>query len=162
MGNYKSAFEWLQNTENSANQIVIDGKTKEMLSKLHPEGKDCYSDALLKGPKELFQGINFEQVNSTSLYQSALKLSGSAGPSGLNAHNMKVLLCSKRNAKQSEKLCQVLAELIKRLGCDLVDPSMLETFTASRCIAIPKSNNKIRPIGVVSSRIRPTQGMFSR
>ena len=81
-----------------------------------------------------------------SVVQSAaLKTSGAAGPSGLDAYCWR-RLCTCYGTASSD-LCQALADVAKRLCTSYIDPACIAPFVA--CCLIPLNKNPgVRPIGI--------------
>ena len=91
-------------------------------------------------PSFLIRSIDARLIRST-----ALKTSGAAGPSGLDAHAWRRLCTAFKSASTS--LCQSLAEIAKRLCTSFVDPQGLAPLLVSRLIALDKCPG-VRPIGI--------------
>ena len=91
--------------------------------------------------------ILFDPIDATLIRTAALKTSGSAGPSGLDAYSWRRLCTCHQQA--SRDLCQALAEVAKHLFTQFVDPASVAPFLACRLIALDK-NPGVRPtcIGV--------------
>ena len=77
---------------------------------------------------------------------------GSGGPSLLDAKQWRRMLSSKQFKKEGKDLREEIARFAKKIAIEIVDPSSLETFTASRLIPLNKTPGEIdpqvRPIGV--------------
>ena len=89
--------------------------------------------------------IVFDWINGPMIRATAQLMSGSAGPSGLDARAWRRLCTSFHSA--SGDLCTVIAKLARRLCSSNVDPHGIAPLTACRLIALDKSPG-IRPIGV--------------
>ena len=83
-------------------------------------------------------------LNAEAIRKAALKTSGAAGPSGLDAHAWR-RLCS--SFKSSSDLCSALASVGKRLCTTCVNPDHLSAFVACRLIPLDKRPG-VRPIGI--------------
>ena len=88
--------------------------------------------------------VLFENLNSDLIRKTALRTSGAAGPSGVDALGWRRFCTS---FKASRDLCHSLASVARRLCTSYVDPSSLSAFVAGRLIALDK-NPGVRPIGV--------------
>ena len=73
----------------------INNETLNQLTAKHPPGQPKNEDFILQGPLEQSNLIRFEELDEDSIYNSAIGLSGSGGPSGMNADGLKRMLCSK-------------------------------------------------------------------
>ena len=89
--------------------------------------------------------VFFERITGKTIRKAALRLSGSAGPSGLDAEGL-LRLCVSFHAASND-LCQSIAALTCRLCTDLVDPASMEAFVACRLIPLNK-NPGVHPISV--------------
>ena len=85
---------------------LLDGKPViEILHEKHPNGKDVQPSALSETSQEDgdFHPIVFEGINASLICASALKASGSTGPSGFNAREWRHI-CTSYNP-HSDELC---------------------------------------------------------
>ena len=88
--------------------------------------------------------IIFDSIDARLIRSAALKTSGAAGPSCLDAHAWR-RLCT--TFKSASTLCQSLAEIAKRLCTSFVDPQGLAPLLASRLIALDKCPG-VHPISI--------------
>ena len=88
--------------------------------------------------------VLFDNLNSDLIRKTALRTTGAAGPSGVDALGWRRFCTS---FKASCDLCHSLASVARRLCTSYVDPSSLSAFVAGRLIALDK-NPGVRPIGV--------------
>ena len=84
-------------------------------------------------------------IDGTAIRSAALRTSGAAGPSGLDASFWRRLCTCHGSA--SGDIYQALADTAKRLCCQYVDPTIISPFTACQLIALDKQPG-MRPIGV--------------
>ena len=61
----------------------------------HPEAADIAEESLLHGPIDYTPPNVYDLIDEESIYNSASKTKGSAGPSGMDAELYKRILCSK-------------------------------------------------------------------
>ena len=123
----------------------------EVLQKLidkHPKARDADPDALLPGhflpvPSSLFDALNGDVIQNI-----AMNSKGAAGPYGMDASDMRTLLCSKRLGRAASNLCEAIADLARRLCTEFVDPASLSAFLSCRLVPLEKGSNDIRPIGI--------------
>lgn len=99
----------------------------------------------------------FDNLNSNLIRQTALRTTGAAGPSGVDAMGWRHFCTS---FKASRDLCYSLASVARHLCTSYVHPTGLSALVAGRLIALDK-NPGVRPIGVgeVTRRIS-LQGYF--
>ena len=148
-GNVRSAMKWLTTKIGNGAPVKINDHTLNQLAEKHPPGQPKNEDFILQGPLEQSNFIRFEELDEESIYNSAIGLSGSGGPSGLNADGLKRMLCSKSFKVHSKNLCYEIARLARRICSEEVDPAALSTFTAGRLIPLSKDSGEgIRPIGI--------------
>ena len=123
----------------------------EVLQKLiekHPKARDADPDTLLPGhflpvPSSLFDALNGDVIQNI-----AMNSKGAAGPYGMDASDMRTLLCSKRLGRAATNLCEAIADLARRLCTEFVDPASLSAFLSCRLVPLEKGSNDIRPIGI--------------
>ena len=78
--------------------------------------------------------VFFDGITGATIRSAALHLSGSAGPSGLDAAGWRRLCVSFHAA--SKDLCNAIAALARRLCTQFVDPVSMEAFVACRFIPL--------------------------
>ena len=84
-------------------------------------------------------------LDGSVIRAAALRTSGAAGPSGIDAHGWRRLCSSFRSA--SDELCSALAILARRLCSTFVDPVIISPLMACRLIALDKKPG-VRLIGI--------------
>ena len=149
----KSALRLLskiQGTPLSAGDVVdFDGPdTKTVLDVLkekHPAPGDITQEVLHGTSEKPFHPVIFEAIDSEVVRRAALHTEGSAGPSGIDAAGWRRMCTAFRKA--SDDLCHSLSSVARRVSCEYLDPTILNSFTACRLIALDK-NPGVRPIGV--------------
>ena len=120
---------------------------------LHPPSQPAPANALPQGMAEPvdIHPVVFETLDAAKIRSAALRTSGAAGPSGLDAKEWRRLCTSFKHA--SKDLCHSLALMARRLSTTYVDPRGLSPFLACRLIALNKHPG-VCPIGVCeTSRI---------
>ena len=160
-GNVKDALRLLTDEDkggvlNPSDMISIGDITMTVLDALknkHPQGMPASRDALI--PPTINQvevhPVIFEKIDASLIRATALRTSGSAGPSGTDAKMWRTMCTSFK--KESDDLCHSLALMAKRLASSVVDPEGLASFLASRLVALDK-NPGVRPIGVCETARR--------
>ena len=103
----------------------------------------CCKDHLLR----LIHPVVFDRIDAhlILIHTTALRTSGAAGPSGLDAHAWRRLCTAFKGASNS--LCQSLAAVARRPCHSLVDPQGLAPLLACRLIALDKCPG-VHPIGI--------------
>lgn len=125
----------------------IDGQrtVREILSDKHPPPQPIHPDSIISDSPSDVHPVLFESIDASLIRSTALRTSGAAGPSGLDALCWRRLCTSFKAA--SNDLCQSLADVTKRLCVNFVDPSLIAPFLACRLIALNR-NPGVRPIGI--------------
>ena len=89
--------------------------------------------------------VIFDTLNGSAICAAALRTSGAAGPSGMDAYGWRRLSTVFKSA--SDELCCSIAVLAQRICTSFIDPSIISPLLAYRLIALDK-NPGVRPIGV--------------
>ena len=117
-GNVTSAMKWLTTKISNGAPVDINNETLNQLTAKHPPGQPKNEDFILQGPLEQSNFIRFEELDEDRIYNSAIGLSGSGGPSGLDADGLKRMLCSKSFKVHYKNLCYEIARLTRRMCTD--------------------------------------------
>lgn len=124
-----------------------DQTVRDVLRDKHPPKRMVSPEALITThelPPEVHP-VLFESLTGASIRSAALRTSGSAGPSGLDAAGWRRLCCSFH--KDSADLCASIAAFARRICTSFVDPIGLQAFVSCRLVPLNK-NPGVRPIGV--------------
>ena len=131
------------NTDSSSHNTVRD-----ILVQKHPAPGQITSKAILLAETPASDHDPhfsiFDQIDGDLIRRTALRSSGAAGPSGIDAYGWRRLCTSFRS---SPSLCNALAFVARRLCTSYVHPSGLTALVASRLIALDKCPG-VRPIGI--------------
>ena len=143
-GNVGSALRILE--EGNARGILpLSHTVRKELQDKHPEAKAAMIDTKLHGPiLETYSGY-FEDITGSMIWSMALKTKGAAGPSGLNADNLRGLLSEKRFGQAAIDLRRAMASLAKKMATEICPD--IEALIARRLIPLDK-NPGVRPIGI--------------
>ena len=117
----------------------------DILHSKHPEGRSPTEGSLLAGPVEHVDPIIFEALDGKLIRDAALRTTGAAGPSGVDADGWRRICVSFHGA--SNDLCEALASLARRLCTNYVDPTGIEALVTCRLIPLDKCPG-VRPIGI--------------
>jgi len=127
--------------------ISGSGKVYDILKSKHPAAAPLHSEALL--PDDFtttpVHPVIFDVLDGSVVKAAALRTSGAAGPSGIDAHGWRRLCSSFRSA--SDELCSSIATLAHLLCTTFVDPVIVSPLMACRLIALDKRPG-VRPIGI--------------
>ena len=120
-------------------------KVRDILADKHPPGQPVCSEAIIEDSSLEVHPVLFESIDATTIKSAALRTSGAAGPSGLDALSWRRLCTSFKSA--SVELCHYLALTARRLCTEFVHPVSIAPLLASRLIPLNK-NPGVRPIGI--------------
>ena len=126
----------------------IDGKqVRDILKEKHPAAQAAHSATLLSRVDNTAEThpVLFERIDGDLIRSTALKVQGSAGPSGMDAAGWRRICTAFHGA--SRDLCNSLAAFTRRICSNFIDPSGLAAFIACRLIPLHK-NPGVRPIGI--------------
>ena len=135
----------LLHLDQPANSDSDSTTVREVLVSKHQPSQPASPNSTLHGPPPEIHPVVFDSIDARLIRSTALRTSGAAGPSGLDAHSWRRLCTAFKTASNS--LCQSLAEVAKRLCSSLVDPQGLAPLLACRLIALDKCPG-VRPIGI--------------
>ena len=151
VGNAKAAMR-LITEQCSTGSLSLDNRqpdgrlVKDRLIEKHPLGKPASPSAISRSLSTTEpHPIVYERIDGPLVRSTIQRMSGSAGPSGLDAKGWKHLYSSFHRV--SDELCDAIAKLARRLCSSYVDPRGISPLIASRLIALDKCPG-IRPIGV--------------
>ena len=127
---------------------LLDGRSvlvEDLLSEKHPPSQSASEDILADGDPAQVNTIRFEALTPKLMERIALRCTGSAGPSGLDADTWRRLCTTFKGA--STNMCRSLANMARLISTEVVDSVVIEPFIACRLIALDKQPG-VRPIGV--------------
>ena len=122
-----------------------DRTVLDELKDKHPDKAQISLEAIPEDEGREFHPVMFDSIDGQAIQQAALKTSGAAGPSGLNARAWKRMCTAFKH--HSSCLCNSLALVAKKLSTRYVNPWGITTFTSIRLIAIDKQPG-VRPIAI--------------
>ena len=141
-GKCKAALDLLSNAQNGGVLHLHDHidpsdplspTVRDVLVEKHPPPQPAKNDCILQEEIETPHPIIFESLDASVIRSAALKVTGAAGPSGLDAHEWRRLCTSHKDA--SRDLCSSLASVARRICSSFVDPVSAGPLFASRLIA---------------------------
>ena len=118
---------------------------KDVLKTKHPMGQCIHEDCLFQEDPPPAHPAIFESLDASLIRSTALKITGAAGPSGIDAHGWRRMCTSFQGA--SKDLCNSLALTARRMCTSYIDPAIVSPILACRLIALDK-NPGVRPIGI--------------
>ena len=151
VGNVRAATRLITQEGDSGclplDSIQPDGRSvRDHLADKHPPSSPANPSAISKLPPVTDpHQVVFDRIDGPMVRATIQLMSGSAGPSGLDARAWRRLCSSFHRA--SDDLCESIANLTRRLCTTYVEPSGIAPLIASRLVALDKCPG-IRPIGV--------------
>ena len=118
---------------------------RDILKSKHPQGQYAHAECIIPSAPQDVHSVVFDSIDANAIRSAALRTTGSAGPSGLDAHEWRRLCTAFKGA--STDLCNSLALVAKRLCKTYIDPKCVSPFLTCRLIALDKSPG-FRPIGI--------------
>ena len=129
--------------------------TEEVIRKLqslHPSPVYISEETLYAGPIEEVNPAIFYSIDEQEILKAARRTNGSGGPSLMDANQWRRILTSKKFKAEGKDLREELATFAKKIATEVLDPKILESYTAGRLIPLNKSPGdaelQVRPIGV--------------
>ena len=116
-----------------------------MFNSKHPQGEQANAECILPSDPEDIHPVIFDSIDASAIRSAALRTTGSAGPSGLDAHGWRRLCTAFKGA--STDLCNLLAMAAKRICTSYVDPKCISPLLACHLIALDK-NPGVRSMGI--------------
>ena len=90
----------------------------------------------------------FEAIDGELIQLIAKDVSGSGGPSLVDAESLRHIICCNNFKAASEKLCQAISCMTKRLCTEDIEFSSVSHLMSCRLIPLMKEDDGIRPIGI--------------
>ena len=129
------------------NEKIGNKTVEQILREKHPDPVPIDPNYLIVEPdrETPFHPSIFDHICVKHVRQTAMKLKGSYGPSGLDAHEWRRLLTAFGQA--STEQCKIIAKVARRIGTEKIPDDHLEEYNACRLIPLDK-NPGVRPIGI--------------
>ena len=124
---------------------------REALLQKHPPAQQVRPECIVDEEPQEPHPVIFESLDASAIRSAALKISGAAGPSGLDVHEWRCICTCHKGA--SRDLCASLATVAQRLCSSYVDPTAIKPLLASRLVALDKQPG-VCPIGIGDTACR--------
>ena len=115
----------------------------EKLKQLHPQHSEFLPDSLIQGPVERVSPGVFNSITEEEIMKAASKVQGSGEPSLMDAKQWRRILCSAHYKKDGSNLREEMAKFAKKISLQILDPNLLEAYTANRLIPLDKHPAKM-------------------
>ena len=93
---------------------------RDTLNSKHPQGQRTHAECIIPSALQDIHPVVFDSIDANAIRSAAMRTTGSAGPSGVDAHEWRRLCTAFKGA--SADLCNSLALVAKRLCTSYVDP----------------------------------------
>ena len=155
-GNTKAALRLLSNdnrgpvlrlSDNVPSPEGAHASVLDILKSKHPSGGSPTEDRIVDGARNppTVHPVIFDSIQGMTIRSDALRTSGAAAPSSIDARGWRRLCSSFKSA--SDDLCHSLALFTRRLCLVLVDPEGLAPLMSCRLIALDNIPG-VYPIGI--------------
>ena len=114
-GKLTAAMKLLDN-ESSSGLLDLSPDVLQGLQDKHLQAADIAEESSLHGPIDYIPPNVYDLIDEESIYNSASKTKGSAGPSGMDAELYKRILCSKNFKTEGKILREELAVFTRTIG----------------------------------------------
>ena len=94
-GKVKQATKFINNDDSIKGVHKITESVKLALANKHPKGEECLPDAILSVTRPLPNAVIYEHITPEIIQRSSKQLSGSGGPTQVDADIWKYFLCSR-------------------------------------------------------------------
>jgi len=94
------------------------------------------------------QRVIFENITQGDITSNTKNSSGSGGPTQIDMHTWREMICSKSYGTHSKMLADEIATLAKRFATDTIPHDYISTLLACRLVPLKKKDSDIRPVGV--------------
>ena len=110
---------------------------RQILKEKHPVGQDVQPEAIDDQTPPSVHPVMFESLDGSVIISAAIRTSGAAGPSGMDAHGWRRMCTSFKSS--SIDLCNALAATARKICTTLVDPISIAAFLSCRLLALDKN-----------------------
>ena len=142
LGKISQATRYINNDDATLGIHPLNEEIKDLLNAKHPKKRAADSKILLPQTSVEPHPVIYEGINGGKIYDAALTLNGSGGPTLLDAEGWKHILCSKSYGTASSNLCDAITELAKKLCREQIHPDSLNEFITCRLIPLDKGVDK--------------------
>lgn len=148
-GKVTKALRFINNDEDAAiGAMQCSPEVLRTLKEKHPDGKQADPEVLLPVSAEPPDPVIFEAIDSDAIMRCTKSVSGSGGPTKVDADIWRHLVCSRFYGNHSSELASAIANLTKILCQDDIPSEWTEELFAGRLIPLEKKGGGVRPIGI--------------
>ena len=135
-GKTKPALDLLSGVHRGKHLVLINElvdadeslTVRKVLKSKHPPAAPLHNDCLITDtdPALIYHPVIFDALDGSVICAAALRTSGAAGPSGVDAYGWRRLCTAFRSA--SDELCNCVAILTRHLCASFIDPLIISTL----------------------------------
>ena len=103
----------------------------------HPNAVGINLEAMLD-ERDRVEPVIFEQIDINLIRKIAMNISGSGGPSQVDADTWRIMICSKVYKNNAVELAASVANAAKKLATKNIEPHVTESLLACRLIPLEK------------------------
>ena len=108
VGKVRQAAKLIDNQDCITGVHSITNDVKQALANKHPKGEEACADVLLPITKPTPNPVIFEQITAEVIQTASKNLSGSGGPTLVDAESWKYFLCSRAYGKCNYHLSEAI------------------------------------------------------
>ena len=147
-GKVKQAMKLIDCENNIKGVHKMDDRVKKILKEKHPEAAEAQPEVLENREVTRVEEIIFEEIDASMVQKSAKDMSGSGGPTRVDADQWKHILCSKVFGKLSIELAEEIAILARRICVEDIPHEYLQLLWDCRLVPLMKEDDGTRPVGI--------------
>ena len=153
LGKVRQASKFINNDDCVTGVHKISAEIRDALAKKHPKAEELHPEVMLPITRPKPNSVLFEQITAETIQKASKDLSGSGGPTQVDADTWKHFICSRAYGNHPHHLAEAIARLTKRLCTDDIHHSSLQEYVAGRLVPLDKGPDRsgkpgIRPIGI--------------
>ena len=148
LGKVSQALKLIDANSDISGVHELNDEIMQKLHDKHPKPQPPDERVLHDGELPQVQEVVFEEINGSLIQEIAKKMSGSGGPTRVDADVWKHILCSKSFEKEGKALAEEIAVLTRSLCTGTIPSSDIRTLVACRLVPLIKGVDGVRPIGI--------------
>ena len=148
MGKVRKAMQFINNDGDVVGVLPANEEIYSELLGKHPQSRGISQEAKLPETGIKVEPIIFKKINANVIRKIAKNMSGSGGPTQVDADTWRHIICSKFYKNSSVELANSIANMAKKLATKEVKPHITDCLFAGRLIPLEKRPSGIRPIGI--------------
>ena len=114
----------------------------------HPVGIEPDPQVLDSREVPRVEEVVFDAIDAETVQKAARKISGSGGPTKVDADTWKHMICAKAFGKLSNEFAEQIALLARRICIEEIPFDYLDMLWACRLVPLIKHETGVRPIGI--------------